>query len=103
MLAGVAALPWQDQIAYHRARAAEYEVTSYQDVHGADRRIAGLVARLRPGGDVLEIACGTGMWTRHLAACATAVTAIDAERRQPRRSSDSVRSGPATVEPVAAK
>jgi len=78
MVAGVAALPWQEQIAYYRARAAEYEVTSYQDVHGAGRRIAGLVARLRPGGDVLEIACGTGMWTRHLAARATAVTAIDA-------------------------
>ncbi len=78
MLAGVAAMPWQDQIAYYRARAAEYEETSYQDVHAADRRIAALIARLRPSGDLLEIACGTGMWTRHLAGCATAVTAIDA-------------------------
>ncbi len=71
-------MPWQEQIAYYRARAAEYEVTSYRDVHGADRRIAALAGRLRPGGDLLEIACGTGMWTRHLAGCAATVTAIDA-------------------------
>src|SRR5215472_5940653 len=78
MLAGMAGLPWQEQIAYYRARAAEYEVTSYRDVDGAGRRIAALVARLRPGGDLLEIACGTGMWTKHLVGCAAAVTAIDA-------------------------
>ena len=71
-------MPWQEQIAYYCARAAEYEATSYQDVHGADRRVAALVGRLRPGGDLLEIACGTGMWTRHLAGCAATVTAIDA-------------------------
>jgi 2-polyprenyl-3-methyl-5-hydroxy-6-metoxy-1,4-benzoquinol methylase len=74
----MAAMPWQEQIAYYRARAAEYEETSYRDGHGAGRRIAALVARLRPGGDLLEIACGTGMWTRHLAGCAATVTAIDA-------------------------
>jgi hypothetical protein len=28
-------MPWQEQIACYRARAAEYEVTSYRDVHGA--------------------------------------------------------------------
>jgi 2-polyprenyl-3-methyl-5-hydroxy-6-metoxy-1,4-benzoquinol methylase len=72
------ATPWQEQIAYYRARAAEYEVTSYRDVRGADRRIAALIGRLRPGGDLLEIACGTGMWTQHLASCAATVTAIDA-------------------------
>jgi 2-polyprenyl-3-methyl-5-hydroxy-6-metoxy-1,4-benzoquinol methylase len=78
MLVGMAAMPWQEQIAYYRARAAEYEVTSYQDVHRADRKIAGLVVWLRPTGDLLEIACGTGMWTRHLTASATSVTALDA-------------------------
>lgn len=74
----MAAIGWQEQIAYYRARAAEYEVTSYRVVPDADRRIAALVERLRPGGDLLEIACGTGMWTRHLADRAATVTAIDA-------------------------
>ncbi len=71
-------MPWQQQIAYYRARAAEYEVTSYRDVHGAVRRIAALARRPRPGGDLLEVACGTGMSTRHLAGCAATVTTIDA-------------------------
>lgn len=53
-------------------------MTSYRDVYGADRRIAALVRRLRPNGDLLEIACGTGIWTRHLAGCAARVTALDA-------------------------
>jgi 2-polyprenyl-3-methyl-5-hydroxy-6-metoxy-1,4-benzoquinol methylase len=78
ILPGTVAMGWQEQIAYYRARAAEYEATSYRVVPGADRRIAALVGRLRPGGDLLEVACGTGMWTRHLAGCAAAVTAIDA-------------------------
>jgi trans-aconitate methyltransferase len=78
ILAGMATMPWQEQIAYYRARAAEYDLTSYRDVHGADRRIAALVAHLQPSGELLEIACGTGMWTRHLAGCAATVTAIDA-------------------------
>jgi demethylmenaquinone methyltransferase/2-methoxy-6-polyprenyl-1,4-benzoquinol methylase len=74
----MAAMPWQEQIAYYRARAAEYDLTSYGDVHSAGQRIAALVRYLRPGGDLLEIACGTGMWTRHLADCAATVTAVDA-------------------------
>jgi 2-polyprenyl-3-methyl-5-hydroxy-6-metoxy-1,4-benzoquinol methylase len=78
MLPGMAAMPWQQQIAYYRARAAEYDETSYGDVRSASRRIAALVGSLRPGGDLLEIACGTGMWTRQLASCAATVTAVDA-------------------------
>jgi SAM-dependent methyltransferase len=70
--------PWQAQVAYYRHRAAEYDLTSYGDVSRADRRIASLMGRLRPEGDVLEIACGTGIWTRHLAACTRSLTALDA-------------------------
>jgi 2-polyprenyl-3-methyl-5-hydroxy-6-metoxy-1,4-benzoquinol methylase len=71
-------MPWQEQVAYYRRRAAEYDVTSYQDLPAADRRIAALVGQMHPGGDLLEIACGTGLWTCHLVSCADSVTAIDA-------------------------
>jgi len=77
MLLGMPQTPWQAQVAYYRERAAEYDLTSYGDVDRADRRIASLLGQLRPEGDVLEIACGTGIWTRHLAACARRLTAID--------------------------
>jgi len=70
--------PWQTQVAYYRHRAAEYDLTSYVDVPRADRRIASLIGQLRPEGEMLEIACGTGIWTRHLAARARSLTALDA-------------------------
>lgn len=70
--------PWQAQVAYYRNRAAEYDLTSYEDVPRADRRIQALLDELRPGGDILEIACGTGIWTRHLAARSRSLTALDA-------------------------
>jgi 2-polyprenyl-3-methyl-5-hydroxy-6-metoxy-1,4-benzoquinol methylase len=66
------------QLDYYRRRAAEYDVTAYGDVAAARARIARLVAQLQPTGKVLEIACGTGMWTQALAEWADSVTAIDA-------------------------
>lgn len=78
MLSGMPQTTWQAQVAYYRRRAAEYNLTSYGDVPRADRRIASLLGELRPRGDMLEIACGTGIWTRHLAACARRLTALDA-------------------------
>jgi 2-polyprenyl-3-methyl-5-hydroxy-6-metoxy-1,4-benzoquinol methylase len=67
-----------DQIDYYRRRAGEYDVTAYGDVATARIRIARLVAEMRPAGSVLEIACGTGLWTEALAERAEEVTAIDA-------------------------
>ena len=78
MLSGMPQTTWQAQVAYYRRRAAEYDLTSYGDVPRADQRIASLIGQLRPEGDVLEIACGTGIWTRHLAARARRLTALDA-------------------------
>lgn len=68
-----------EQITYYRRRADEYDVTAYGDVEQAGARIARLVGELRPTGDVLEIACGTGLWTRALADAdlVDSVTAID--------------------------
>src|SRR5215813_10482613 len=67
-----------DQVDYYRRRAGEYDVTAYGDVAAARARIARLVAEMRPTGRVLEIACGTGVWTVELAGGAVTVTAIDA-------------------------
>jgi demethylmenaquinone methyltransferase/2-methoxy-6-polyprenyl-1,4-benzoquinol methylase len=66
------------QVSYYRKRAAEYDVTAYGDVTGARVRIDRLVTQLQPSGEVLEIACGTGIWTAAFAQWASAVTAIDA-------------------------
>lgn len=66
-----------DQVTYYRRRAAEYDVTAYGDVAAARERIAGLVGQVSPRGRVLEIACGTGMWTEALAREADTVVALD--------------------------
>jgi demethylmenaquinone methyltransferase/2-methoxy-6-polyprenyl-1,4-benzoquinol methylase len=66
-----------DQVDYYRRRAAEYDVTAYGDVAAARERITRLVTQMRPTGRVLEIACGTGLWTAALADQADTVLAID--------------------------
>jgi demethylmenaquinone methyltransferase/2-methoxy-6-polyprenyl-1,4-benzoquinol methylase len=65
-----------EQVAYYRARADEYDDGAYPDRRHAQDRIAATVAGLAIGGSVLELACGTGMWTAELARRA-AVTAVD--------------------------
>ena len=79
-----------EQIAYYRARAGEYDDWWYRRGRYAlppdlERDwfadVAEAEAALRefaPTGRVLELACGTGLWTRQLAARATHVTAVDA-------------------------
>ncbi len=68
-----------EQADYYRRRAGEYDVTAYGDDVAATRaHIARLVAVMRPAGRVLEIACGTGLWTEALAGWADTVMAIDA-------------------------
>jgi demethylmenaquinone methyltransferase/2-methoxy-6-polyprenyl-1,4-benzoquinol methylase len=80
------------QVDYYRRRAAEYDETAYGDLVVAQQRIERLVARMRPAGNVLEIACGTGLWTQALAGPAAALTAIDAAPEALRIARDRVRS-----------
>jgi len=67
-----------EQQAYYRSRAAEYDATAYGDLEAARERIARIVAELDPRGSVLEIACGTGLWTEAVARVAERVVAVDA-------------------------
>lgn len=80
----------RQQIAYYRARAAEYDEwwtrNGRYDRGPAQRErwlaeiavVERALADRAPLGDVLELACGTGIWTEHLAPIADRVRAIDA-------------------------
>jgi SAM-dependent methyltransferase len=65
------------QLAYYRARASEYDdvFVDYQEP-----ALPAALERLRTGGmggDILELACGTGYWTRFLSPLGETVTALD--------------------------
>ncbi|MER5969541.1 methyltransferase domain-containing protein [Streptomyces sp. NPDC002055] len=65
------------QLDYYRARATEYDTTF---VPYMDPALPPVLDRLRAGnltGDVLELASGTGYWTRHLSQLADRVTSLD--------------------------
>jgi SAM-dependent methyltransferase len=81
-----------EQVGYYRRRAGEYDATAYGDVAAAQVRIARLVAQMRPSGRVLEIACGTGLWTQALVGAADTVLAIDAAPEAVAIARDRVRS-----------
>jgi SAM-dependent methyltransferase len=78
-----------EQLDYYRARAGEYDrwwnrqgrfdrgaeanVRWFAEAAELERRLQ----RFGPRGDVLELACGTGLWTRHLVGYADSLTAVD--------------------------
>lgn len=65
-----------EQLAYYRAVAGEYH-THTLDVPGQQELLAA-IRSWAPAGDVLELACGTGLWTEWLLQNAASVTAVDA-------------------------
>jgi SAM-dependent methyltransferase len=79
-----------EQLDYYRARAGEYDRWWNREGRfdrGAEANarwfaetaeLEGVVERFAPRGDVLELACGTGLWTRHLVDYADRLTAVDA-------------------------
>jgi SAM-dependent methyltransferase len=71
----------RDQISYYRARAPEYDATAVPmpgEPESDEWEAAVSVIRdLQPGGHVLELAAGTGLWTQHLVETATTLTVVD--------------------------
>jgi ubiquinone/menaquinone biosynthesis C-methylase UbiE len=80
----------REQAEYYRARAAEYDEWFLREGRydrGPEHRaqwfgeVAAVEAALHDAlrsGEVLELACGTGLWTRHLVEQHSRVVAIDA-------------------------
>lgn len=72
-----------EQVAYYRARAPEYRETAISELATgvlatAHREMLAALDAFRPAGDVLEMACGPGIWTPQLLRHASSVTAVDA-------------------------
>ncbi|MGO9957472.1 MAG: class I SAM-dependent methyltransferase [Solirubrobacteraceae bacterium] len=79
-----------EQLGYYRARAGEYDRWWLREGRfdrgpEANRlwfaetaELERALERFAPRGDVLELACGTGLWTRHLVRHAARLTAVDA-------------------------
>lgn len=65
-----------EQIAYYRAVAPEYESLSLPGWGGPE--VVAALEEFRPTGDVLELACGPGVWTGLLLRQASSLTAVDA-------------------------
>lgn len=65
-------------IEYYRRRASEYEKVYEKPERQADLRVLhAVVPAFFDGQRVLDVACGTGYWTRRLAGHAASVIAID--------------------------
>lgn len=63
---------------YYRARTEEYERIYAKPERQDDlTKLARLIPSLLAGKNVLEVACGTGYWTQHLAGTGERITATD--------------------------
>jgi 2-polyprenyl-3-methyl-5-hydroxy-6-metoxy-1,4-benzoquinol methylase len=80
----------QEQIEYYRQRASEYDEwflrqgrydrgeIHRQQLFSEVSQVEKAIFESAPSGDILELACVTGLWTQHLAPLANSLTAIDA-------------------------
>jgi SAM-dependent methyltransferase len=76
----------QEQMRYYRERAAEYDATVLGDDDAIVDPLAqelrvwppNIMERLTPCERALELACGTGIWTRYLLTVAQRILAVDA-------------------------
>lgn len=80
----------EEQIAYYRARAVEYDdwfLRKGRYDHGPEQNakwfkeveeVQYSLDRFKPTGKILELACGTGWWTASLAKYTDHLTAVDA-------------------------
>jgi 2-polyprenyl-3-methyl-5-hydroxy-6-metoxy-1,4-benzoquinol methylase len=80
----------REQIEYYRARAREYDEwflrqgrydrgpQANEQWFAEVRQVQRALDEFAPRGDVLELACGTGLWTQRLLAHARQITAVDA-------------------------
>jgi demethylmenaquinone methyltransferase/2-methoxy-6-polyprenyl-1,4-benzoquinol methylase len=80
----------QQQIAYYQARASEYDewflrqgrydrgLEFNQQWFDEVEQVRNSLTRFKPHGNVLELACGTGLWTQQLLYHARQITAVDA-------------------------
>ncbi|WP_406051387.1 class I SAM-dependent methyltransferase [Kribbella sp. NBC_00889] len=103
-----------EQIEYYRERAGEYdewwvrrgqyalppelERQWFHDVAQAETALRDFA----PTGRVLELACGTGLWTRHLVGHAQHVTAVDASPEVIEHNRERLAGAPLNIEYVVA-
>lgn len=67
-----------DLAAYYAERAQEYELVYHKPERQQDLlRMTGILQDLFRNRHVLELACGTGWWTQHLAITASSILATD--------------------------
>lgn len=102
----------QQQIAYYKARASEYDEWFLRqgrydrgpEFNGKWFReveiIRSALQEFNPAGSILELACGTGLWTQELLKYSNKITAVDASSEV--LSLNSARQGTSTVQYVEA-